>query len=534
MTIRTKIIVFQVFFVGLLLMMAWVVHFAVKRTDQFTAKVQHAHRQLETITALSVHANQYSEQIAEMLLFGEAGRPDLEEARRQVERSFQALEEIIRSEVARLDGTQRARARELEELQVVAQMRAIDARMHAAALELLELQTEGQETEARRRYRAEVEDDLDNQLQELVDLAIADERSEVDRIDSETAALARELTLIVAGAIVLGLLVGIGAIALLSRALSAPITRLTEGAAAIGGGLFDHRIAVEGRDELARLSEHFNHMAEQLQRQRRELLEQQALLAQKVGERTAELADANHRLEDANRRLRDLDRLRMLFLADVSHELRTPLTVLRGEAEVTLRGQANSPDDYRETLERIVEQAQGMSRLVDDLLFLTRAEADSIRFQMRPVVVQEVLAEAIDEVRVLADANGHRLDMNLPPQPLTVTADRQRLKQTMLIVIDNALKYSHPATEVEVVLRVEGQEVVTTIRNQGDPIPPEDLPYVFDRFYRGRQDQLAADAGSGLGLSIAKWIVEKHSGQIDIASRPDGVTELEIRLARAA
>ena len=96
MTIRTKIIVFQVFFVGLLLMLAGVVYLAVHRTDRFTERVQHAHRQLVTITALSLHANQYSEQIAEMLLFGEEGRADLEEARRQVERSFQALEGIIR------------------------------------------------------------------------------------------------------------------------------------------------------------------------------------------------------------------------------------------------------------------------------------------------------------------------------------------------------------------------------------------------------------------------------------------------------
>ncbi|WP_159710582.1 sensor histidine kinase [Geminicoccus flavidas] len=530
MTIRTKIIVFQVFFVGLLLMMAGVVYFAVQRTDRFTERVQHAHRQLVTITALSLHANQYSEQIAEMLLFGEEGRPDLEEARRQVERSFQALEQIIRSEGNRLSGVQREQ--ELEELRLVAQMRAIDTRMHETALELLELQMQGRGDEARRRYRTEIEDDLDNRLQELVDLAIADERGEVDRIESETDALAREMTLIVASALLLGLLVGIGAAVLLSRALSLPITRLAEGAAAIGGGRLDHRIAVEGRDELALLSDHFNRMVEQLQRQRRELLEQQALLSQKVGERTAELADANHRLEDANRRLKDLDRLRMLFLADVSHELRTPLTVLRGEAEVTLRNQANSPEDYRETLARIVEQAQGMSRLVDDLLFLTRTEADSIRFQMRPVVLQELLAEAVDEAEVLARAHGRRLQPSFADEPLVVQADGQRLKQTMLIAIDNALKYSHVGTDVTVALHAAGEDAVAAIRNQGDPVPPEDLPYIFDRFYRGRQDQLKT-GGSGLGLSIAKWIVEKHGGQIGLSSGPDGITELEIRLPLA-
>ena len=125
------------------------------------------------------------------------------------------------------------------------------------------------------------------------------------------------------------------------------------------------------------LSAHFNRMAEQLEVQHRALVAQQGQLERKVSERTAQL-------ETANRRLKDLDRLRILFLADVSHELRTPLTVLRGEAEVTLRSRAARVEDYRETLEGVIDQAEQMGRLVDDLLFLTRAEADSLRFELAP------------------------------------------------------------------------------------------------------------------------------------------------------
>lgn len=113
MTIKTKIIAFQAFFICLVLVLAAVVYLAILRADYFIARVGHTHRQLQTITALSLHANQYSEQIAEMLLFGEEGRPDLEEARRDLERSFAALEEVTRQELEILADDERERASEL-------------------------------------------------------------------------------------------------------------------------------------------------------------------------------------------------------------------------------------------------------------------------------------------------------------------------------------------------------------------------------------------------------------------------------------
>jgi signal transduction histidine kinase len=523
MKIKSKIIAFQIFFIGIVLVMAAVVYFAIVRADYYIDRVSHAHRQLETITALSLHANRYSEQIAEMLLFGEAGRGEFEEARRDLLASFAALERITAEEIGMLLEPAE-QAGERQELELIEEMRTIAAGMHKTALELLAVKLSGREDEARLRYFGEIEEDLDDRLQRLIDLAIADERAEVRRVDERTAALTRELIAVVVAATLTAMAASAGAVMLLNRALSRPIERLAHGAAAIGGGQLGHRIAVEGRDELALLSGHFNRMAEQLEDQRRALLEQQGLLERKVGERTAQL-------EEANRRLKDLDRLRVLFLADVSHELRTPLTVLRGEAEVTLRARAAREEDYRETLAAIVERAEHMSRLVDDLLFLTRAEADSLRFKLERVTLQEVLVEAVEEGRILAGSAGTALVPDYPREPLAVTGDRQRLKQTALIAIDNAVKYSEPRAPVEVELRREAEEAVIRVRNRGDGIPPEDLPYVFERFYRGRYGR--PTGGSGLGLSIAKWIVEKHGGTIGLVSRDGGVTELEIRLRTA-
>jgi two-component system OmpR family sensor kinase len=526
MKIKSKIIAFQIFLVGVVILMGAVVYFAIGRADNYIERITHAYRQLETITALSLHANRYSEQIAEMLLFGEEGRQEFEEARRDLEESFAKLVEVTAREVEFLSQDERGAeelADERGELALIGRMREITARMHETALDLLTLKLSGRDTEARLRYFGEIEQNLDDQLQKLIDLAIADEREEVSRADNETAALTRELLAVVVATTLATIAASAIAVALLSRALSRPIGRLTEGAEAIGSGELTHRIPVEGRDELALLSGHFNRMAGQLETQRRELLHQQALLELKVGERTAQL-------EEANRRLKDLDRLRVLFLADVSHELRTPLTVLRGEAEVTLRGRSAQAVDYRETLERVVELAGQMSRLVDDLLFLTRAEADSIRFQIEPVDLCQVLEEAIEEGGVLAEGEVGLAARGLDG-PVHVQGDRQRLKQAMLIGIDNAIKYSYHETTVEVTLTRDNGEAVARVRNRGPAIPPEDLAYVFDRFYRGQHGR--ATSGSGLGLSIAKWIVEKHGGSIRLASSPDGFTELEIRLRQA-
>jgi len=523
MSIKSKIIAFQLFFIGLIAVMAAVGLLAVGRADRYIERVSLVYRQLETITSLSLHANRYSEQIAEMLLFGESGRIELEEARRDLSASFATLQDVTRRELDFLDDPAELES-ERQELALLEEMRAVAARMHATALELLQVVLSGREDEARLRYFGEIEEDLDDRLQRLIDLAIADEETEVRQVEDETAELTNELIVVVAVTAFLAVAASLGAVMLLTRALARPIARLIGGASAIGGGELAHRITVEGRDELAALSGHFNRMAEQLEVQHNALLAHKGQLERMVSERTAQL-------ETANRRLKDLDRLRVLFLADVSHELRTPLTVLRGEAEVTLRSRAARPEDYRDALEAVVDQAEQMGRLVDDLLFLTRAEADSLRFEAVAVPLQDVIEEAMAEGRVLAGANGRRLVKALPRDPVVVAADRQRLKQTALIAIDNAIKYSHPDSAVEIELWAEGRQAVIQVRSRGDTIPAEDLPYVFERFYRGCH--VDAKGGSGLGLSIAKWIVEKHGGTIALDSRADGLTQLEIRLQLA-
>jgi signal transduction histidine kinase len=222
----------------------------------------------------------------------------------------------------------------------------------------------------------------------------------------------------------------------------------------------------------------------------------------------------------------------MLFLADISHELRTPLTVLRGEAEVSLRGE-RTLGEHRETLQRIGQLAQQMGRLVEDLLFLARAEVGAVRFEMQPIVLQDVLDIALGEARVLAAANGILLNAQLPADPVRVEADAERLTQALLIVLDNAVKYSDAGGSIDLALARSGTEAEVTLRNVGPGIPPSDLPYVFNRFYRGRQAPIGQTNGSGLGLPIAKWIVDTHGGRVALASA-ERETVVTIRLPLAA
>ncbi len=209
--------------------------------------------------------------------------------------------------------------------------------------------------------------------------------------------------------------------------------------------------------------------------------------------------------------------MRMLFLADIGHELRTPLTVLRGEAEVALRGE-RAVDEHRETLGRIVTLTQQMGRLVEDLLFLARAEVGAVRFEMQPVALQDVLDIALAEARVLAISSDILLHATLPPEPCRIEGDVERLTQAFLIVLDNAIKYSDPGESAQLLLACDGAEATVRVRSYGPAIPPSDLPFVFNRFYRGRQVGVRNAEGSGLGLSIAKWIVDTHGGGISLTS----------------
>jgi two-component system OmpR family sensor kinase len=230
-----------------------------------------------------------------------------------------------------------------------------------------------------------------------------------------------------------------------------------------------------------------------------------------VAERTFEL----HQL---NEELKRMDNSRREFLADISHELRTPITVIRGEAEVTLRTRELNADEYRDVLQRIVELSMQLGKYVNDLLFLARSETANLQFEWDSLNLTELVSSAVEDFQVMAQENSISVSLDAPDQQVWVRGDKQRLRQVLFILGDNACRYSKQGGLIAVGLRVDGNEASFSINDQGIGIPAPDLERIFDRHFRSKNALSLRDDGTGLGLSMAKSIVKAHGGRITVTS----------------
>lgn len=229
----------------------------------------------------------------------------------------------------------------------------------------------------------------------------------------------------------------------------------------------------------------------------------------------------------ASTELADALQLRNDFIADASHELRTPLTVLRANAELAL--QADSSLSQEELLEEILGESERMSRLVDDLLFLAGSDAGSLPLELELVDCNLFLQRSAERARVLLREHGLHLHRDLQATGLT-TIDPSRIEQTILILIDNAGKYCASGTNVTLRSRSEQQTLIIEVEDEGPGIPAEDLPYIFERFYRVDKSRSRKQGGAGLGLAIARSIVEAHKGIIETESVIDRGTTMRVVL----
>jgi signal transduction histidine kinase len=213
------------------------------------------------------------------------------------------------------------------------------------------------------------------------------------------------------------------------------------------------------------------------------------------------------------------------FAADASHELRTPLTVIRSSVE-HLRRHADEPvQQVGDALEDIDAEVEHLTAMVGDLLLLARSDSGAISLDSVPVELDDVAADAAVALRGPAEARG--VSVVVDPEPAAVVGDPGRLRQLVTVLIDNAIRHSPASGEVRVAVRRTGDVVRLTVEDQGKGIRPEDLPRVFDRFWRAPD---APSGGTGLGLAIAKWIAERHAGTITAGNRPEGGARFEVTL----
>ena len=252
---------------------------------------------------------------------------------------------------------------------------------------------------------------------------------------------------------------------------------------------------------------------------------QQRLPVRGTGDEVDDLAQAFNgtlaRLENSVEQMKQ-------FTASISHELRTPLTALRGEAEVALL-EAHSVDEYRRVLASQLEEFDKLTQMVNQLLILARAEAGEIHWTDQSVDLSALAASLAEQMEPIATAKKVDLEEQINPG-IIVRGDSNWLERVILNLLDNAIKFTGGAGTVRLQLNSENGQAVLRVEDTGVGIPAEAIPHVFERFFRAEPSRSKHVEGVGLGLALAKWIVEQHHGRIEVESRPDQGTCFTVRL----
>jgi signal transduction histidine kinase len=217
------------------------------------------------------------------------------------------------------------------------------------------------------------------------------------------------------------------------------------------------------------------------------------------------------------------------FVADASHELRTPLSLIRASAELVKRHPAQPVETNMASLEDIVGETDRLNGIVGQMLTLARADAGRASLSLEDVDLNELAADAVRQMSLLAESR--QIEIGLQADgPLKVKGDHDRLRELVVILLDNAIKYSDPGTSVQVQLQPISGRAQIQVSDEGRGIPQEALPHIFDRFYRVDKARSREMGGAGLGLSIAKWIVDSHKGTIHVESEPQEGTRVAVEL----
>ena len=436
---------------------------------QATTQVELANRRLSSLQTLQTATATYSRRSHQVIFEGYSPQSDLREARLAMERALVRLAQDARTQAEATKSSSNTREL-LTELENARRMLELYHAIDAAAGRAFVLARDGKHDEALEVLARDVDFRLASEFSAVLSAAFAAKQQEASGLGVELAALLKRTQLGLA-ALVLALFFALGLAFCLHR---------------------------------------------------RELRYVVAALPAEIERRSQELREANERL-------RENDARRSQFLADVSHELRTPLTILRGEADVALL--PSSPVlDQRRSLERIQSQAAEMAQLLDDLLAFARTNAEGLELQTSQLRVEDVITTAVEEAEILAEPREITLRLHLLQTSLWVEADLRRLKQAIIVGLDNAINHSPPGSEIHIEASRIEDKVRITIVDTGPGLTIEDEQRAFDRFYRG--DQSANASGLGIGLAIARSIVEAHQGTVTLTNTAEGGGVLTIELRR--
>lgn len=274
------------------------------------------------------------------------------------------------------------------------------------------------------------------------------------------------------------------------RTITRPIGELSEGIQKMTGGDLSTRVSVHGHNEFSELAQAFNSMSEKIE---------------------------------------SLDRSRSQFVSNASHELKTPLSTMKILIETLVYQDPMDPAMTKDFLNDVNQEIDRLNRIVSDLLTLVNIDSGSMKLNLADIRLNALLEEQVKRLLPLARENGIEIDLEMKDD-LTVSGDSLKLQQVIYNVIDNAIKYTPRGGEVNTQLMRSGKKAVIRISDTGIGIPADDLPHIFDRFYRVDKARSRATGGTGLGLSIVKQIVQQHGGTIRATSTEGKGTTFEIEL----
>lgn len=494
----------------------WSAHSAEKHLE----RSQLAYRVHGQYLSLSNHTYQLFKQFGDALMIGDRDRGQGEAALLTAIRGDIRQLRVMIAEEVQLVGHE-----EIEELELLAQ---IERKIESVLQEFQRLHTTAQNSDPagfQDRLSKFLDEKIDADFEALIAAALAEEEEEVREAATEmqAAIVLFEIAAIAAG--VIAALTAVFGIMFLRRGLTVPLQRLLAGAKAVGRGELDHRIDVPGGTELGSVAQAFNRMIDNV-------AERQDLLSASRDALEHEVSRRTEQLQKLLKTLRESEDNRKRLLADVSHELRTPLTIIRGEADVALRGGDRSTDEYREVLNRTRDAADHTARIVDDLLFVARQESGEIRIRPREVDLMDLVQRAVTTAKALGGEAKKTVNFETSVSEAKLQADPRRVQQVVTILLENALRYGGESVEVRLDFAPGGFAV--TVADDGPGLTESEREHVFERFFRGSNAAIRYDGGAGLGLPVAKAIVEAHGGQIALTSESGGGVQARFTLPNRA
>ena len=311
--------------------------------------------------------------------------------------------------------------------------------------------------------------------------------------------LNEEIFSIIIEAMAIGLLIAVLLSLLLAKTMVTPIQSLTKAAEKVASGDFSESVENDSKDEIGVLSRTFNDMAGQQERN----------------------------IED----LQNAEQMRKEFVANVSHELRTPVTSIRSYAE-TLCDSGDKMDAATEQrfLEVIMRESDRMTKIVQDLLTLSRFDAGSVAFDFQQFSFEKSVRDVYNAQILEAQKHGHNFGLNFETEIPEIRGDRARIEQVLINMLSNAIKYTPDGGRIRITAGVKGDSVWCTVRDNGIGIPKQDIDRVFERFYRVDKARSRESGGTGLGLSIAYEIVQRHDGKMTLHSQKGKGTSITVIL----